>query len=87
MLLHASYPAAGIENENSEHIRYQTSRFLRDSSEFSLFVPDFFKANSGRQFVNYDKICVEFFKMLLTKKDLLKKIHNSEKFSSFASYF
>jgi hypothetical protein len=37
--------------------------------------------------VNYDGTCVEFFKMLLTKKDLLKKIHNSEKYSSFASCF
>jgi hypothetical protein len=37
--------------------------------------------------VNYAETCVEFFKMLLTKKDLLNEIHISEKYSSFASYF
>jgi hypothetical protein len=37
--------------------------------------------------VNYDETCVEFFIILLIKKDLLKKIHNSTKYSSFASYF
>jgi hypothetical protein len=34
--------------------------------------------------VNYDETCVEFLKMLLINKDLLKKIHSSEKYSSFA---
>jgi hypothetical protein len=37
--------------------------------------------------VNDDETCVEFFKMLLTKKGLLKKIHSSEKYSSFASSY
>jgi ribosomal protein L16 Arg81 hydroxylase len=37
--------------------------------------------------VNYDEACAEFFKMLLTKKDRLQQIHNSEKYSSFASFY
>jgi hypothetical protein len=37
--------------------------------------------------VKYDKTCVEFFKILLTKKVLLKKIHNSKKYNSFASSY
>jgi hypothetical protein len=36
--------------------------------------------------VNHDETGAEFFKMLLTKKDL-KKINNAENQSSFASYF
>jgi hypothetical protein len=36
---------------------------------------------------NYDETCVELFRMLLTKKDLLKKIHNSEKYKGFASSY
>jgi hypothetical protein len=35
----------------------------------------------------YDETCVGFFKMLLTKKELLKKIPGSEKYSGFASSF
>lgn len=34
--------------------------------------------------VNYDETCVEFYKMLLSKKELLKEIHSSEKYSSCA---
>jgi hypothetical protein len=37
--------------------------------------------------VNYYETCAEFFKMLLREKDVLKKIHETENYSSFASYF
>ena len=37
--------------------------------------------------VTYDETCVEFFKMLLTKKEVFKKIPGSEKYSRFASSF
>lgn len=35
--------------------------------------------------VNYDKTCVEFYKMLQTEKNLLKKIYSSSKYNSFTS--
>jgi hypothetical protein len=78
------------------YLRYQSSSsaFLEPTLSLKGYFPSWIvhgvntlKAMSVTK-VNYDKTCVEFFKILLTKKYLLKKIQNSKKYSSFvSSYF